>query len=192
MEEPSLSTLDQVDMHYRTHIGDNVEYVRFQAPRMGILEWPRDSTRYGVHFYATLALHRLVLPAEESRHRFELFTGVRIGDEAFRLAFAKMANDVISDQMFLEGGHLVTPFDRTSSRHLRFGSWLMIERLDGFLPPLTLGSGDHVTFLDATPVFKEEADLVRMRGTDALFEIWDEFDVRPSDLSRALPSHFSS
>ncbi|MBT2568940.1 suppressor of fused domain protein [Arthrobacter sp. ISL-85] len=61
----------------------------------------------------------------------------------------------------------------------------MLERVDDLIPPLELDNGHHVVFLDATPVFPEEARTVKEHGLDALFEVWDEDPL--SDLNRELP-----
>ena len=63
----------------------------------------------------------------------------------------------------------------------------MLERTDDFIPPLPLENGNQVVFLDATPVFAEEADFLKVHGLDGLFDLWEEERPRLSDLSRTLP-----
>lgn len=184
-----LDNIDDVDAHYQAHIGGEPQYMRFvEAPgTIGVLEWPKGSSRLPVHIYATLGLHALIHGALAREHGFELFTGVSSGTDAFRLAFAVMANDLVSEEIFVEHGHLVTPSSARIIEGLPFRSWLMLERTDDFIPPLPLENGNHVVFLDATPVFAEEADYLKVHGLDGLFGLWEEERPRLSDLGRTLP-----
>lgn len=184
-----MDNIDAVDAHYRAHIGREPQYMRIvDAPgTIGVLEWPKGSSRLRVHIYATLGLHVLINGALAREHGFELFTGVSSGTDAFRLAFAVMANDLVSEEILVEHGHLVTPSSACIIEGLPFKSWLMLERTDDFIPPLPLENGNHVVFLDATPVFAEEADYLKVHGLDGLFGLWEEERPRLSDLGRTLP-----
>ena len=184
-----LDSMDAVDAHYRAHIGGVPQYRRFvDAPGMiGVLEWPKGTSGLRVHIYATLGLHALLHGALAREHGIELFTGVSSGTDAFRSAFAVMTNDLISDGIFVEHGHLVTPGSARIIEGLPFRSWLMLKRTDDLIPPLPLENGNHVVFLDATPVFAEEADYLKVHGLDRLFRLWEEERPRLSDLNRTLP-----
>lgn len=148
-----MGSVKAVDAHYERHFGAEPEYWKFEnrPGTIGVLEWPKETSRHPFHLYATLGLHALV-PA------------------------------------FLEPGHLVTPEEGRIFADLHFRSWLMLERVDDFIPPLQLENGHHVVFLDATPVFPEEASIVKERGLDGLFDLWDEDPPRLSDLNRNLPA----
>ena len=63
--------------------------------------------------------------------------------------------------------------------------WVTVE--EEAAPPLPLDHGQHVVFLDATPVFAEEAQHVKEHGLEGLFDLWDEDPPRLSDLNRSLP-----
>ena len=141
--------------------------------------------------YATLGLHALIHGPLNHGHGFELYTCVSSGNDAFRIAFARMANDLVSDGTFVEVGHLVTPANERILDGLPFRSWLMLERTDDFIPPLQLDGGHHVVFLDATPVFPEEAQHVKDHGLEGLFDLWDEDPPRLTDMNRKLPQPFS-
>lgn len=184
-----LGSIDAVDAHYLAHFGGEPHYMRFvDTPgKIGVLEWPKGTSRLRVHMYATLGLHALIHGPLARDHGFELFTGVSSGTDAFRWAFAVMANELVSDGIFVEHGHLVTPGDTRIIDGLPFSSWLMLERTDDLIPPLPLENGNHVVFLDATPVFAEEATYLKVHGLDGLFDLWNEERPRLSDLSRALP-----
>jgi hypothetical protein len=184
-----LDGIDAVDAHYQAYFGGEPDYMRFvDKPGMvGVLEWPKGTSRLPVHMYATLGLHALIHGALNREHGFELYTSVSTGNYAFRWAFAVMANDLISDGIFVEPGHLVTPENASIIDGLPFKSWLMLERTVDFIPPLQLETGDHVVFLDATPVFAQEADYLKEHGLEGLFDLWDEERPRLSDLNRRLP-----
>lgn len=64
----------------------------------------------------------------------------------------------------------------------------MTERLDDLIPKLDLPDGRHVVFLDALPVFWEEAELRHGNRADDLFEIWEAEEVKSWDLDRGLPA----
>ncbi len=64
-----LDSLDAVDAHYQAHFGGEPQYMRFaDTPgTVGVLEWPKRTSRRPVHMYATLGLHALrdLLATEE-------------------------------------------------------------------------------------------------------------------------------
>lgn len=51
-----MDRIDAVDAHYRKYVDGEPEYIRFVKDRglIGLLEWPKGSSNFGVHFYATL------------------------------------------------------------------------------------------------------------------------------------------
>lgn len=183
-----MRSVDAVDTHYRTHIGDEPEYYRFVQKHglIGLMEWPKGSTRLDVHFYATLGLHGLIHGNLAPGHGFELFTGVDVGTTEFRSSFAMMANDLVTDQTIVQSGEMVS-YEGGIIDGLPFTSWLMLERPDDLVPDLPLPNGAHVKFLDATPIFLEEAQHLKKNGLDALFEAWEKDNPRLSDLSRPVP-----
>lgn len=184
-----MGSVKAVDAHYEKHFGGEAEYWKFEdrPDLIGVLEWPRGSSRHSFHIYATLGLHGLIPGPAHHGHGFELYTCVSSGSDAFRATFANMANDLVSDRTFVEVGHLVTPGGERILADLPFRSWLMLERTDDFIPPLQLDHGHHVVFLDATPVFAEEAQHLKDHGLEGLFDVWDEDPPRLSDLNRSLP-----
>ncbi|MDJ0458494.1 suppressor of fused domain protein [Arthrobacter sp. NQ7] len=184
-----MGSVKAVDAHYGIHFGGEPEYWKFSDhPEMGgVLEWPKGVSLKPFHLYATLGLHGLVHGPLNHNHGFELYTCVAAGTDDVRLSFGLMANYVIAEQIVLEAGHVVTPAEERVLHGRDFRSWLMLERVDDFIPPLRLDNGHHVVFLDATPVFPEEARTVKEHGLDALFEVWDQDPPRLSDLNRELP-----
>lgn len=184
-----MGSVKAVDAHYDTYFGGEPEYWRFdnKPGTIGVLEWPKGTSRHRLHMYATLGLHALVPAPLNHAHGFELYTCVSSGSETFRAAFGMMANDLISDGTFLEPGHMVTLSNGHIIEGLPFRSWLMLERTDEFIPPLQLDNGHHVIFLDATPIFAEEAQRVKDHGLDGLFDTWDDDPPILSDMNRSLP-----
>ncbi|MDV8148934.1 hypothetical protein [Arthrobacter sp. B10-11] len=142
-----MGSVKAVDAHYETHFGGEPEYWKFdnRPGTIGVLEWPKGTSRHRVHLYATLGLHALVPAPLNHEHGFELYTRVSAGSETFRAAFGMMANDLITDGLFLEHGHLVTPSNGHIVEGLPFRSWLMLERIDDFMPKLHLDNGHHVS-----------------------------------------------
>ena len=184
-----MDSVKAVDAHYETHFGAESEYWKFhnRPGTIGVLEWPRGTSRHGLHIYATLGLHALVPAPLNHAHGFELYTCVSAGSETFRAAFGMMANDLISDGTFLEPGHMVTLSTGRIVEGLPFRSRLMLERTDDFIPPLQLDNEHHVIFLNATPVFAEEAQRVKEHGLGGFFDLGDEDPPRLADLNRPLP-----
>jgi hypothetical protein len=70
----------------------------------------------------------------------------------------------------------------------KFTGWVLTERPDDLIPELQLANGRHVVFLDALPVFPEEADYRHGNRSDELFGIWEEAGVKSWDLDRDLPT----
>lgn len=60
------------------------------------------------------------------------------------------------------------------------------ERADDLLPDLQLKDGRHITFLDALPVFQEEAEFRYGNRADELLGMWGEWEVASWDLDREL------
>ena len=188
-----MDSIDAVEAHFQEYFGGEPQYMRFvdKPGTIGVLEWPKGTSRLGVHMYATVGLHALIHGRLSKEHGFELFAGVSAGTDEFRGAFAMMANDLISDETFVEHGHLVTYADAGIIDGLPFKSWLMLERTDDFIPTLSLENGNHVIFLDAIPVFTEEARHLKEYGLDGLFDLWEEEGPILSDLNRGLPRAFA-
>lgn len=68
----------------------------------------------------------------------------------------------------------------------KFTGWILTERPDDFMPQLDLPEG-HVVFLDALPVFPEEAEYRHGNRSDDLFDIWEAEEAKSWDLDRELP-----
>jgi hypothetical protein len=69
-----LDSIEAVDAHYETHFGAGSEYWKFhnRPGTIGLLEWPKGTSRHGLHIYATLGLHALVPAPLNHAHGFEL------------------------------------------------------------------------------------------------------------------------
>lgn len=194
MEDHKLDSLEEVDLHYRRHLGEGVEYRNFDPPRglVGVLEWPAEATKVGIHFYATLGLHKLIHHGTDVHPSIELFTGLGKGSDEFRRSFALMINDLVREQIHVASGHLVSPESGQIVNGFAFSSWLIIERADDLLPGITLKDGSQVNFLNVIPLFKEEAECIRNLGHDALFDVWDQERTYTSNWHRELPLAFRS
>jgi hypothetical protein len=186
-----MDSVDAVDAHYRKCVGGEPEYVRFAQDRglIGLLEWPKRSSKIGLHIYATFGLHALVhgMPSHGLGHGFEIFAAVDVGTDEFRSALAMMANDLVTDQTVVQPGETVTYENSHIIEGLQFTSWLVLESYDNLIPDLSLSDGGHVVFLYATPIFLEEAQYLRENGLEALFDVWEKDNPRLEDLGRGVP-----
>ncbi|PNH82948.1 MULTISPECIES: suppressor of fused domain protein [unclassified Arthrobacter] len=157
----------------------------FHRQQLGVFEWPAGTSRRGVHFYASAGASPYGPDARH--HAVELFVGVEAGDEAVLEGFADMALSVLKSGtvprhgVFVAGGWKVI-------KGRDFTGWVLTERPDDLIPQLDLPDGRHVVFLDALPVFWEEAEYRHGNRADDQFEIWEAEEVKSWDLNRKLPA----
>lgn len=71
-----MDSVVAVDAHYRKWVGGGPKYVRLVQERwlLGLLKWPKGSSKIGLHIYATFGLHALVhgSPSRGLGHGFEI------------------------------------------------------------------------------------------------------------------------
>ena len=152
---------------------------------LGVFEWPAGTSRLGVHFYASAGASEYGPEARD--HAVELFVGVKPGDHAVLEGFADMALSVLKSGTVPRHGVFVAG-DWKVIKGRDFTGWVLTERLDDLVPQLDLPEGRHVVFLDALPVFWEEAEYRHGNRADDLFEIWEAEEVKSWDLDRSLPA----
>jgi hypothetical protein len=56
-------------------------------------------------------------------------------------------------------------------------TFLVTRPLVGFLPPIELGEGLHIEFLQAIPLFDEERTFNAEFGVEALLQYWEREEV---------------
>ncbi|MDQ1053130.1 hypothetical protein QE394_001058 [Arthrobacter sp. SORGH_AS 212] len=179
--------IDELRQHYTTAIGAEPvlhEMNTRDGKRMGVFEWPTGTTRLGVHLYASAGVGHF--GPEGPGHAVELFTGVQPGGQDVLEAFSTMALNVRESGTMPQHGVFVAG-DWKIIKDRKFTGWVLTERPDDFMPRLDLPGG-HVVFLDALPVFPEEADYRHGNRTDDLFEIWEAKEVESWNLARELPT----
>lgn len=179
--------IEELRAHYAKAIGiDPIlhEMNTRTGQRMGVFEWPAGSTRLSVHLYASAGAGHYW--PDHHRHTVELFTGVKPGGQDVLEAFTTMALNVHESGTVPQHGVFVAG-DWKIIKGRKFTGWALTERPDDFMPELDLPGG-HVVFLDALPVFPEEADYRHGNRSDDLFDIREAEGVRSWDLDRELPA----
>lgn len=179
--------VEQLREHYTKVVGTEPAYRALRTRdglALGVFEWPAGSNRMGVHFYASAGASQYGPGARH--HAVELFVGVEHGDETVLEGFADLALSVLKSGTVPRHGVFVAG-DWTVIKGRDFTGWVLTERPDDLIPQLDLPDGRHVVFLDALPVFWEEAEFRHGNRADDLFDIWEAEEVKSWDLGRALP-----
>ncbi|WP_324642427.1 suppressor of fused domain protein [Pseudarthrobacter sp. LT1] len=179
--------IDELREHYTQAIGTEPvlhEMNTRTGKRMGVFEWPAGTTRLGVHLYTSAGAGHYW--KDGHRHAVELFAGVNHGGQEVLEAFCTMALNVRESGTVPQHGVFVAG-DWKIIKGRKFTGWVLTERPDNFMPQMDLPGG-HVVFLDALPVFPEEAEYRHGNRSDDLFDIWEAEEVKSWDLDRGLPA----
>ena len=183
-----MSVVEELREHYVAVVGSEPEYHAMRTrsgESVGVFEWPKGTSRLGVHLYASVGATRHGPGA--GQHAVELFVGVEPGSEAVKEAFANMVLSVLKSNTVPQHGVFVAGNWKVIKGR-KFTGWVLTERPDDLIPELQLANGRHVVFLDALPVFPEEADYRHGNRSEKLFGIWEEACVKSWDLDRDLPT----
>ncbi|WP_454697501.1 suppressor of fused domain protein [Arthrobacter humicola] len=184
----SITVVEELREHYAAVVGSEPEYQEMRTrsgESLGVFEWPKGRSRMGVHLYASAGATRHGPGARQ--HAVELFLGVNTGSEAVKEAFANMTLSVLKSNTVPQHGVFVAG-SRKVIKGRKFTGWVLTERPDDLIPELQLTTGRHVVFLDALPVFPEEAQYRHGNRSDELFGIWEETGVESWNLDRDLPA----
>lgn len=179
--------IEELRQHYTKAIGAEPvlhEMNTRTGKRMGVFEWPAGTTRPGVHLYASAGAGHYW--KDHHGHAVELFAGVKQGGQDVLEAFCTMALNVRESGTVPQHGVFVAG-DWKIIKGRNFTGWILTERPDDFMPQLDVHGG-HVVFLDALPVFPEEAEYRHGDRSDDLFDIWEAEEVKSWDLDRELPT----
>ncbi|MEO5318558.1 suppressor of fused domain protein [Arthrobacter sp. CC3] len=184
----SITVVEELREHYAAVVGSEPEYHEMRTrsgESLGVFEWPKGTSRMGVHLYASAGATRHGPGARQ--HAVELFLGVNTGSEAVKEAFANMTLSVLKSNTVPQHGVFVAGSWKVIKGR-KFTGWVLTERPDDLIPELQLTTGRHVVFLDALPVFPEEAQYRHGNRSDELFGIWEETGVESWNLDRGLPA----
>jgi hypothetical protein len=184
----SMSVVEELREHYVAVVGSEPEYHEMRTrsgESVGVFEWPKGTSRMGVHLYASAGATRHGPGARQ--HAVELFVGVKTGSDAVKEGFANMILSVLKSKTVPQHGVFVAGSWKVIKGR-KFTGWVLTERPDDLIPELQLTNGRHVVFLDALPVFPEEAEYRHGNRSDELFGIWEETGVKSWDLDRDLPA----
>lgn len=184
----SITVVEELREHYAAVVGSEPEYHEMRThsgESLGVFEWPKGTSRMGVHLYASAGATCHGPGARQ--HAVELFLGVNTGSEAVKEAFANMTLSVLKSNTVPQHGVFVAGSWKVIKGR-KFTGWVLTERPDDLIPELQLTTGRHVVFLDALPVFPEEAQYRHGNRSDELFGIWEETGVESWNLDRDLPA----
>jgi hypothetical protein len=179
--------VDELREHYKRMVDGEPVYHDLHTrsgDSIGVFDWPEGSSRLGVHFYASAGASNHGPGARQ--HAVELFVGVKTGDAAVLEAFADAAMSVRKSNGVPQHGSFISG-DWKVIRGRKFTGWILTERPDDLIPELRLQDGRHVVFLDALPVYPEEAEYRNGNRSEELLGIWEDFRVKSWDLDRELP-----
>lgn len=141
----------------------------------------------GVALYASAGIS---VPGPGGRghsHTVEVFTGIRQDSAQVREAFANLITSLVcstSPHPACHGVFVAGDWEVIEDR--KFTGWILTERPDELIPDLQLKDGRHITFLDALPVFPEEAEFRQGNRAEDLLGMWEEWEVKSADLDREL------
>ncbi|MCQ6270837.1 suppressor of fused domain protein [Pseudarthrobacter sp. R1] len=182
--------LEELEAHYRSVVGAEPEFgtmTSLEGNTVGIFHWPRASSRMGVSLYASAGIS---VPGPGGRghsHTVEVFTGIKQDSEQVREAFANLITSLVCSTTPHPARHGVfVAGDWEVIEGRKFTGWVLTERPDELIPDLQLKDGRHITFLDALPVFAEEAAFRHGNRADDLLGMWEEWEVKSADLDREL------
>ena len=185
-----MNHLEELEAHYASAVGAQPEFdtmTSLEGDTVGIFQWPRGSSRMGVHLYASAGIS---VPGPAGRghlHTVEVFTGVKQNSPHVREAFANLITSLVcgtSPHPARHGAFVAGDWEVIEGR--KFTGWILTERPDQLIPNLQLQDGRHIMFLDALPVFPEEANFRHGNRADDLLGMWEEWEVKSADLDREL------
>ncbi len=185
-----MKHLDELEEHYTSVVGTEPEFgimTSTEGTTVGIFRWPKGSSRMGVNFYASAGISVPGPAGRSHSHTVEVFCGVNHDSPQMLEAFANLvSNMVCSDTPHPARHGVFVAGDWEVIEGRRFTGWVLTERADDLLPDLQLKDGRHITFLDALPVFPEEAEFRYGNRADELLGMWEEWEVKSWDLDREL------
>ena len=182
--------LEELEAHYTAAVGAEPEFgtmTSLEGNTVGIFYWPKASSRMGVHFYASAGIS---VPGPGGRghsHTVEVFIGIKQDFPQVREAFANLITSMVCSTTPHPARHGVfVAGDWQVIEGRKFTGWVLTERPDELIQDLQLKDGRHITFLDALPVFPEEAEFRHGNRADDLLGMWEEWEVKSADLDREL------
>ena len=185
-----MNHLEELEAHYASVVGAEPQFgtmTSVEGNTAGIFHWAPASSRMGVSLYASAGIS---VPGPAGRghsHTVEVFTGIKQDSAQVREAFANLITSLVGSPTPHPARHGVfVAGDWEIIDGRKFTGWILTERPDELIPDLQLKDGRHITFLDALPVFPEEADFRHGNRADELLGRWEEWEVESADLDREL------
>lgn len=182
-----MNEIEGLRAHYVSRVSGEPQYVEMHA-KSGLtarfFHWAKENNRLDVDFYASAGASHY--GPDTRKHAVEVFTGVSSGWDAVREAFADLTLNILRNDWVPHHASFVSGKARII-KGLPFTGWVLTERPDDFMPELRFDDGRHIVFLDAIPIFDEEAQYLHQNRADDLFEIWEDTGMDSWDLDRKLP-----
>lgn len=185
-----MNHLEELEAHYTSVVGAEPQFgtmTSLEGNTVGIFHWAPASSRMGVSLYASSGIS---VPGPAGRghsHTVEVFTGINQDSAQVREAFANLITSLVGSPTPHPARHGVfVAGDWKIIEGRKFTGWILTERPDELIPDLQLKDGRHITFLDALPVFPEEAEFRHGNRADELLGMWEEWEVESADLDREL------
>lgn len=182
--------LEELEAHYTSVVGIEPQFetmTSLEGNTVGLFHWPQGSSRMGVALYASAGIS---VPGPDGRghkHTVEVFVGVKQDSAEVREAFANLVTSLVCSGTPHPARHGVfVAGDWEVIEGRKFTGWVLTERPDELIPDLQLKDGRHIIFLDALPVFPEEAEFRHGNRAEELLGMWEEWEVESADLDRQL------
>ena len=140
-----------------------------------------------VHLYASAGISVPGPGGRAHSHTVEVYTGVKQDSPEVLEAFANLITSLVcgtSRHPACHGVFVVGNWEVIEGR--KFTGWILTERPDFLIPDLQLKDGRQITFLDALPVYPEEAEFRHGNRAEELLGMWEEWGVKSWDLDREL------
>ncbi len=182
--------LEELEAHYTSVVGAEPQFgtmTSLEGNTVGIFHWPRGSSRMGASLYASAGISVPGPGGRSHSHTVEVFTGIRQDSAQVREAFANLITSLVcstTPHPACHGVFVAGDWEVIEGR--KFTGWVLTERPDELFPDLHLKDGRHITFLDALPVFPEEAEFRHGNRAEDLLGKWEEWEVKSADLDREL------
>jgi hypothetical protein len=152
-----MTVVDAVrDLHW-AHWGEPSRRAQFEVGEFSIEvhKWAADATPEGAALYATLGASARPMFGRDRNHRVEFFLGLVLERDDVASALAALGLYSAREGTSLDHGHTV-PADGPLWPGTEMRTFLVLQPLSDFLPPLGLPDGLHVDFLQAVPLFDAE------------------------------------
>lgn len=150
--------------HYVQNFGapSRVRDVSEDAGKLRIAEWICPTRRGEKFVYATIGQSNTTVPGKSGDHRIEMMVTLSARSDSAALHLASAAFIIVTGGAMLDVSHTVT-FDNPIIEGEEYYSFVLSPTYVPSIPSLVLKTL-HVQFLQATPIYPEEARFIGEHG----------------------------